>query len=196
MTPSTILLIRHAQSTWNAAGRWQGQADPPLSPAGLEQAAQLATSPRLASIDTLCCSDLQRARQTADAIAAAQHLPVVELPDLREVDVGSWSGRSRAEIEAAEPGAMDRYAAYGGGWIGGESVEQHGERCHAAVRQLLQLDGDRVAAVTHGGTMRMLVVALLGLSDEDRSRFAGSGHATVTELRRRSHGWQLASYGA
>jgi probable phosphoglycerate mutase len=196
MTPSTILLIRHAQSTWNAEGRWQGQADPPLSPAGFVQATQLAASPRLADIELLISSDLQRARQTADLIATTHGLPVLELDLVREVDVGSWSGRSRDEIEAAEPGAMDRYAAFGGGWIGGESVEQHAARCVAAATHLTQLGEGRIAVVTHGGTMRMLVVALLGLSNEDRSRFAGSGHATITELRRRSHGWQLVTYGA
>jgi broad specificity phosphatase PhoE len=196
MTPSTILLVRHAQSTWNAAGLWQGQADPPLSPEGLHQAARLATEPQLEGIDLLLSSDLQRARQTAQAISFAYALPVTELVELREVDVGSWSGRTRDAIEATEPGAMERYAAYGGGWIGGETKEQHARRCEAAADYLMGLECERPAVVTHGGTMRMLVVALLGLDDADWSRFAGSRHATITELRRRNHGWQLVTYGA
>ena len=67
-----LLLIRHAESEWNVLGRWQGHADPPLSPRGLSQARELAT--RLVaelgrhSVDVLVCSDLRRTRETAEAV--------------------------------------------------------------------------------------------------------------------------------
>src|SRR5690349_8120787 len=96
--PRRILLVRHAQSEWNAVGRWQGQADPPLSEFGREQAAGLAEHPLLTAFDAIVSSDLQRARSTAVAIAECRALGSDEISidaGLRELDVGSWSGRTR-----------------------------------------------------------------------------------------------------
>ena len=61
-----LLLVRHGQSTWNADGRWQGQADPPLSPLGRDQA--LTAAQRVGTVDVVLASDLQRAVETASAM--------------------------------------------------------------------------------------------------------------------------------
>lgn len=194
--PTTIILVRHAQSEWNATHRWQGQADPPLSPVGIHQATSLADHPRLARVDSIVASDLQRAWATANAIAAHRDVPITPEPLLRELDVGSWSGLTRDEIEREHPGAVDRYRAGIAGWTGGETFAEHSARSRdAAARLAAWPDARTLAAVTHGGTIRMLVAALLGMDDGGRARFAGQPHATVTELRRASHGWQLAAYG-
>ncbi len=107
MTPS-LLLLRHAESEWNAVGRWQGLADPPLSPAGEAQAAEAAG---LLARDEhpftrIVASDLRRARQTAEAAGAALGLPVEPEPRLRERDAGPWQGLTRVEIEHAFPGFL------------------------------------------------------------------------------------------
>lgn len=194
--PDRILLVRHAQSEWNAAHRWQGQADPPLSAVGEHQASRLADHPRLARIDAIVTSDLIRAVETAERIAQRKDLPLSIDSVLRELDVGSWSGRTRAQIEQAQPGALARYAAGIAGWEGGESCAAHAQRCRAAARMLESWSGaSSLCAITHGGTARMIVVALLGLADADRARLAGAAHASVTELRRAAHGWQLVAYG-
>src|SRR5690606_40076504 len=100
-----LLLCRHGQSTWNAAGRWQGQADPPLSDLGRLQAQHAAKA--VGAVDLIVASDLERARDTALIIAEAIGVgPVVIEPDLRERDAGEWSGLTREEIEAEWPGYL------------------------------------------------------------------------------------------
>jgi broad specificity phosphatase PhoE len=106
MTAETAaLLTRHGQSEWNALGRWQGQADPPLSDLGRRQAHEAARS--LGAIDAIWASDLQRAAETAAIIAADLGVgPVVLDADLRERDAGEWTGLTRAEIEERYPGFL------------------------------------------------------------------------------------------
>ena len=101
-----VLLIRHGQSEWNAEGRWQGQADPPLTDLGRHQAVHAARN--LGSVDAVVASDLQRASETALIIGEALGVgPVVLEPGLRERDAGEWSGLTRAEIERDWPGYLD-----------------------------------------------------------------------------------------
>jgi broad specificity phosphatase PhoE len=103
-----LLLVRHGESTWNAQSRWQGQADPPLSPLGEQQAEEAAERlAEIASITAVWTSDLVRARRTAELIASRLRLErVCDEPRLRERDVGSWSGLTRAEIEERWPGYL------------------------------------------------------------------------------------------
>jgi len=100
-----LLLIRHGESTWNARALWQGQADPPLSPRGEEQALIAAAALAGLGIEWIVSSDLRRAARTAEIVA--DHLGVAEValdPAFREIDVGEWSGLSRGEIETRWPG--------------------------------------------------------------------------------------------
>lgn len=101
-----ILLVRHGQSEWNALGRWQGQADPPLSPLGRRQA--LAASERVGTVDLIVSSDLERAAQTAAIMSEALGVgPVLVDPAFRERDAGEWSGLTRIEIDEQWPGFLD-----------------------------------------------------------------------------------------
>lgn len=161
---SRVLLVRHGQSEWNAVGRWQGQADPPLSDLGRAQARAAAHS--LGALDAVFASDLQRATETAAIIAAALGLgPVMVDPDLRERDAGEWSGLTRDEIHERYPGYLpdDRHRAFapdGGapkrppGW---ETDERLRARVLHALRRIHDAvpDGD-VLAVTHGGVIYVL----------------------------------------
>lgn len=194
--PARILLVRHAQSEWNAVRRWQGQADPPLSPFGVEQAEGLAKHPLLASFDAIVTSDLQRASATADAIARGRGASVAVDAGLRELDVGSWSGQTRAAIEAEQPGAIARYKAGETLWEGGETLEQHAVRAReVAARLAAWPDGEELVVVSHGGTIRILLSLFLGMGDAGRERFTHVHHASVTALKRSPNGWQLASFG-
>lgn len=107
MAPTTrVLLVRHGQSEWNALGRWQGQADPPLSDLGRAQARAAARS--LGALDAIWASDLQRAAETATIISGELGVgPVVLDADFRERDAGEWSGLTRAEIDERYPGYLD-----------------------------------------------------------------------------------------
>src|SRR5256885_12101092 len=84
-----ILLVRHGESVWNAEGRWQGAANPPLSDAGREQARALAEAVRDAGIDGIVASDLDRAHETAQIVAGVLGLPQPSIDSgWRERDVG------------------------------------------------------------------------------------------------------------
>jgi len=145
---TTILLARHGETDWNRDGIWQGWADPPLNDTGRAQANELAVQLRDVPFDAVYSSDLQRARETAEIVAAPHSVPVVTDPGLREIDIGSWSGLTRAEIEERLPG---------GERPDGETRDEHAARVLAAVERIARANaGRRILLVTHGGTMRAL----------------------------------------
>ena len=142
-----LLLVRHGESEWNAIGRWQGWADPPLSELGARQAAVAARS--VGAVDAIVSSDLERARHTAEIVATELGIgPVVVDASLRERDAGPWTGMTRAEIEADWPG----YLASGKRPDGYEEDEALLDRV-APVLQMLEAAGDVVLVVTHGGVI-------------------------------------------
>ena len=162
-TSTQLLLIRHGQTPWNAAGRWQGHGDPGLSELGLAQAVEVA--------EALCAepgqpwnlviaSDLERARSTAEILAEALRLPIEVDARLRELDVGSWTGLTRAEIEARDPETLCAFET-GEPSIrpgGGESRVEIRIRTRDCVRSLVeQFAGRRLIVVTHLGVIRALV---------------------------------------
>jgi phosphoserine phosphatase len=161
---TTILLARHGESDWNRSQRWQGFADRPLTDLGRRQAAELAARLDETELDTIYSSDLRRARETAEIVARSKGLEVHATPDLREVDVGSWSGLTRAEAEAQFPEGYARWLGGGEGWKDGETYEQMSERVVAAVQRIAALHDDRrVLVVAHGGSIRAVHAAALGL---------------------------------
>src|SRR4051812_28108445 len=100
-----ILLVRHGESTWNADGRWQGQADPPLSERCRRQAAAAAAS--VGTVDAIAPSGLERAAETGAIIARVIGLePVIVDPGWRERDAGPLSGLTRDEIHQEFPGLL------------------------------------------------------------------------------------------
>lgn len=152
-----VLLLRHGQSTWNAEGRWQGWADPPLSPAGEAQALEAAALLAAFAFDRVISSDLARARRTAEIIATELDLgPVHVDAGLRERNVGEWSGRTRAEIEERWPGALQDWRE---GRLerppGGESVAEMTARILPVVEGLAAVEGTALA-VTHGGVIHLV----------------------------------------
>jgi probable phosphoglycerate mutase len=161
---TTILLARHGESDWNRDRRWQGHADRPLTKRGEEQARALAT--RLADIplDAIYASDLLRARATADAVARSRGLDVQVVAELREVDVGSWSGLTREDARVRFPEDFARWLEGGQGWHDGESYEAMSERVLAALERIVVEHPDRrVLVVAHGGPIRAIHAAALGM---------------------------------
>ncbi len=145
---TTILLARHAETDWNRAGIWQGWADPPLNETGRAQARALAEQLRDMPFDAVYASDLARARETAELVAAPHNLPVTTDPGLREIDIGSWSGLTSGQIDERFPGHERP---------DGETRVEHGARVLAAVERIAREEhGRRILLVTHGGTIRAL----------------------------------------
>jgi phosphoserine phosphatase len=161
---TTVYLARHGESDWNVDRRWQGHADRPLTDRGREQARALAE--RLAGVDlqAVYASDLRRAWETAEAVAAPRELDVVRLAELREVDVGSWSGFTRDECAERFPHAFVRWQGGGTGWEDGESYEEMGERIVAAIQRLAAQHPDgAILVVSHGGPIRAVHAHALGV---------------------------------
>lgn len=183
-----VLLVRHGQSEWNADGRWQGQADPPLTDLGRHQA--LHASRKLGVVDAIVASDLQRASETALIISGALGVgPLVLEPGLRERDAGEWSGLTRAEIQRDWPGYLDpppadRHVGSGSGPAADAGRQARAEpqrppswepdhllieRILAALARIHELvPRGQVIAVTHGG----VVYALEGLLGSSFERIA------------------------
>jgi broad specificity phosphatase PhoE len=148
---TTLLLVRHGETDWNADGRLQGQTDRPLSDYGRRQARQLADDLAGEEFDAVYASDLARARETAEIVAERLGLPVVLDPDLREKDWGNWEGLTSVERDRVE--------------FVGESTEAHQERMLRALRRIADRHpGGRVLVVTHGGSMRRVQTAALGFA--------------------------------
>lgn len=161
---TTILLARHGESDWNRSEQWQGLADRPLTELGREQARALADRLRDVSLDAIYSSDLQRARDTAQIVARDHGLEVTEVPALREVDVGSWSGLTRTEAQARFPEGYARWIDGGEGWDDGETYAQLRNRVVAAIHRIaVDHGGGHILVVTHGGTIRAIHAAALGV---------------------------------
>jgi broad specificity phosphatase PhoE len=159
MPTTELILIRHGESVWNVEGRWQGQADPPLSERGRSQARDAVQ--RIAGLEpeALYSSTLRRAHETALILGRGIDLePRVE-PRLREFNVGVWSGLTKPEIEQRWPGQYARFSFreldFRPG--GGESPRELMARVHQALDEIAHRHaGQRVLLVSHGGVAKSL----------------------------------------
>jgi probable phosphoglycerate mutase len=160
---TTVILARHGETDWNRERRWQGHADPPLNATGRAQAAALARALAAEPLDGVYSSDLRRARETAATVAARRGLEVVALEELREIDVGEWSGLTSRELEARFPTGWKRHRAGGDGWEHGETHHAMSARIVAAISRIAAAHPDgRVLCVIHGGVIRALLARAEG----------------------------------
>jgi broad specificity phosphatase PhoE len=151
-----LLLVRHGESVWNAARRWQGHSDPPLSDLGREQARAAARHLAGEPLAGLYASDLQRALETARIVGEPHGLAPVTDARLRELDIGAWGGLTRDEIGSRWPEALAAFDAGGpdARAVGGETRAELARRVHAALTELAARHvGDSVAVVAHGGVL-------------------------------------------
>jgi broad specificity phosphatase PhoE len=168
---TTIFLARHGESDWNVEKRFQGHTDRPLTERGREQAYALADLVAGEKIDAIYTSPLSRAQETAEIVAARVGLEPVALPELREVDTGSWSGLSRADVEARFPEGFARWRSGGSGWEDGETYEEMAERVIGALGTVAEAHPDgRVLVISHGGPIRAIHAAAEGLAIDDYRR--------------------------
>lgn len=185
-----VVLVRHAETAENAAGRFLGRSDPGLSPTGVGQAERLASVFTPGGSHRILSSPARRALETAQLLGL--HAPVIEA-DLREIDFGAWEGLTQAEVSERDP---ENFRAFAGGDIdgfpGGETVAAVADRTVAV------LDAhrpDSLVVVTHATVVRILVTALVGLPVSSyRSAFGRPGHVSLTELEQHEGGWRLLTY--
>jgi probable phosphoglycerate mutase len=181
--PLTLLLVRHGQSEWNAAGLMQGQtAHVPLTELGHDQArtaaAELAALGRTGDgPGTLLSSDLLRAVQTAEHCAAATGLPVQTTAALREQGYGVLEGRPSRELWDVVDWTDPHWSA-----DGGESLAQLHGRVAGFLGRLRSDPPDAVVAlVTHGDTIRAVQAVAAGLGPAEMPAVTPH-NGTVTRL--------------
>ena len=151
-----MLIVRHGESEWNATGRWQGQADPPLSDIGIAQAQTAARA--VGTVDAIFASDLDRALTTAQIIGEAIGVgPVMTESRFRERDVGPWQGLTREEIDRDYPGYLEQYR-FPDGWEKDDAVSA---RVHHGLDDLVSTFGaGTVLIVSHAGVIYSLEMEL------------------------------------
>lgn len=162
-----LLLIRHGETEWNAAGRIQGHSNSALSPLGRRQAEAVAARLSQTPIGAIYSSDLSRALDTAAPLAAPHDLTVRPVPGLREKGYGDWEGMTEAEVIATSPDGWHRYHVrreINYPIPGGETWEDVRTRIVAVLHKILadhRGPDETVALVGHGASLRPAVLDAL-----------------------------------
>lgn len=157
-----LILVRHGESEWNAAGRVQGQADPPLSPAGRAEARALRSLLDREPPDAAVTSDLARAMETGRLLVEGAATDV----RWRESAMGDWTGRPVAELDADPAGRFTDWRAGRADPPGGEPWDDVCARVAEAVAALRAGGVRRALVVTHGGPVRAACAVLAGLAPD------------------------------
>ena len=178
-----LILIRHGDLGESCRGRYISRTDVPLSTEGRRQAAALAGELVPLNGARILCSPLLRCRETAGiALGAGATLDLDD--DLREIDFGRWEGMSFAEVAAADPAAVDRWAALDEDFAfpGGEGIGVFRERIGAAAGRIADDPAGTVVAITHGGAIRLFICRFLGLDYRQYLLF-DVRPASISEIR-------------
>jgi broad specificity phosphatase PhoE/ribonuclease HI len=190
-TPTTLLMLRHGETAHTVEKRFSGSGgeDPPLSPTGEEQVRRAANVLVTRGVTAVVSSPLQRARQTADMVAAALRLPVRVIDDLRECAFGQWEGLTFAEVGERYP---ERLAAWLGSTAvappGGESFDEVDRRVRRARDQIIARHSEgTVLVVAHVTPIKVLVRSALEAPAAALFRMELSP-ASVTEVQWFSQG--------
>lgn len=161
---SGIYLARHGRTAYNHEGRFQGQQEVPLDDLGREQAAELAQSALSYGFTALWCSPLRRARETADAVAAATGLTPREDERFMETDAGDWTDRTFADVRGEAQELFDAFANADPDFAfpGGESFVQQEERVGAALDDVEAAGELPALVVCHGMVIRAALSVRIG----------------------------------
>ena len=169
-----IYLIRHGETDWNQARKFQGQSDIPLNENGRAQAAQLAAELHdVLPFDRIVASDLGRAIETAEIIGRGHATPVLTDPGFREINFGAWEGLNESEIKARWPGDLQKWFDTGDIVAeGGETQDELYDRVWRRFRHWAdKADYEKMAIVCHGGTGSALICAVLGEPAQSMHKF-------------------------
>lgn len=175
-----LILIRHGETDWNRALRFQGHVDVGLNAIGLEQARRLAARMAGEHPAALYCSDLLRARQTADPIAQEIGQSEIANAELREQCFGILDGMSVDDVQQQHPEVWAGWLRFDADWCvpQGESTRQFHARVMRALHRLAaDHAGEQLVVVTHGGVLDMVyrTARSLGLGGPRQSEIPNAG---------------------
>jgi probable phosphoglycerate mutase len=185
-----LFILRDGETEWSRERRFTGRHDPALSPAGQRQAAAAAAALAGMPLQAVYASPRERARATAEIVAAPHGLPVQLDPRLADMDYGRWEGLTAEEAADITPGLYDRWQRAPGGMSapGGEALTAVAARAREAIDALQRAHaGDTVAIVTHAVLVRLIVLDALGL-DADRLWSVDASPGGLSEIEYRP-GW-------
>jgi broad specificity phosphatase PhoE len=171
MSSARVLVARHGETDWSAAGKHTSRTDLPLNARGREQAAALGRALRDCAPALVLCSPLRRARETCE-IAGFGASAVID-DRLREWDYGDYEGRTTPEIRTERPD----WSLWRDGCPGGEQPAQVGARADAVIERARSAGGD-VLVFAHGHVLRVLTARWLGFEPAAGERFALAAGAT------------------
>ena len=172
--PPEVVLIRHGQTEWSAAGRHTGRTDVTLTEEGRRQAKALQACLTEWRFVLVLSSPLQRAAETCRLAGLGEAAQMRD--DLLEWDYGDYEGRTTAEIRSTEP----RWTLWRDGVPNGESAEEVGARADRVIGEVRSAGGD-VALFAHGHILRVLTARWLDLPP-DRGRSFVLETATLSVL--------------
>lgn len=162
-----LFLIRHGETEWNSAFRFQGQTDVPLGDTGRRQARLLAERLKTINFDNIYSSPLSRALETASIIKerASRVSSIVRSDGLSEMCFGNWEGLTLAEVQKNDPARFLSWREDPSSVSppGGESFDDLVSRAENALNSILLDEPGNVLIVCHGGTIRAVLVALVGI---------------------------------
>ncbi|MBP3493954.1 MAG: GNAT family N-acetyltransferase [Oscillospiraceae bacterium] len=182
---TTIYLVRHAEAEGNLYRIAQGHYNGIITPRGYQQLAALKKRFESVQIDAVYSSDLFRARTTARAIYEPKGLEVRLDEQLREVNMGSWEGRTWQELTMEDPQQMYNFNRDLSQWEieGGESVAHARDRMIAALKRIAKAnEGKTVAVVSHGAVLRITLGTLQGLSLQELGQTPHGDNTAVSCL--------------
>lgn len=198
MKPQRIWIIRHAETDYNAQRRWQGRLNIPLNDVGREQAAQLAGYLKGKSISTIYSSPLERAWQTAMPISETLNCELIADERWSELNAGIFQGLTGTDAQTKYPSEWAAYRGENGFTYRipeGESLHDLQQRGLAAWQDAVdQNRGEQIAIVSHGGTIRMLLMGLFGDAAMDDVALPNTS-ISIVEWWSEVDEWQLVSTG-
>ena len=161
-----VFLLRHGSiQNDHAPKRFIGQTDLPLTERGRQQARYWKTRLAEAALDGICCSDLARCRETAHIIAQNESPPVIEVPELREIDLGQWDGLSFGRVRQSWPAAFRQRGQDIADFRppDGESFSDLRQRVIPAFEKMMDQSIGNLLIVAHAGVNRVILCHLLGM---------------------------------
>ena len=161
-----VILVRHGQTLWNLEMKYQGHCDVALTEKGVEQARLAAKRLAGEDISAVYASDLSRAFKTAECIAGEHNLPVTSIPGLREINFGEWEGLTFEGINSQWTDGMSKLFSHPDEMVipGGETFREVKERATSALEKLVaDHPNQTIVVVSHGGTIRTLLCAILNI---------------------------------
>ncbi len=167
---TTLILIRHGETPHNRDKRYQGHRDTSLTTEGKRQTREIALRLRDKPLDAIYSSDLKRTRYMAEVINSYHSLKINILPELREIDFGDWEGKTYNEIQRKWESLLN-------GWErkpskvkipNGESIQELAKRTRTIIKKIIRAHlNQKVAIITHGGPIRIILMDALGLEADN-----------------------------